>query len=75
MKLVLYSTSHCHLCEQAADLLAQAGVDAEHVDILDDEVLLEIYGTRIPVLKRLDNGEELGWPFDVALLLRFLAKA
>jgi len=75
MKLVLYSTSHCHLCEQAEVLLAQAGVEAEHVDIVDDDVLLEIYGTRIPVVKRLDNGEELGWPFDVALLLRFLAKA
>lgn len=75
MELLLYSTSHCHLCEQAEVLLAQAGVEAEHVDIVDDDALLEIYGTRIPVVKRLDNGEELGWPFDVALLLRFLAKA
>ena len=73
MKLVLYSTSHCHLCEQAADLLAQAGVEAEHVDIVEDDALLESYGTRIPVVKRLDNGEEIGWPFDAAMMLRFLA--
>jgi len=75
MELLLYSTSHCHLCEQAKVLLAQTGVYAKHVDIVEDDALLEIYGTRIPVVKRLDNGEELGWPFDVALLLRFLAKA
>lgn len=72
MKLVLYSTSHCHLCEQAAALLAQADFVAEHIDIIDDDDLLERYGTRIPVVKRMDNGEELGWPFDQDALLRFL---
>ncbi|GAB5604414.1 glutaredoxin family protein [Sideroxyarcus sp. TK5] len=73
MKLVLYSTSHCHLCEQAAVLLAQRGVEAELVDIVDDDALLECYGTRIPVVKRLDNGDELGWPFDTEMLARFLS--
>ncbi|MGB5062546.1 MAG: glutaredoxin family protein, partial [Candidatus Competibacter sp.] len=27
---------------------------------------LERYGVRIPVLRRLDTGNELDWPFDAA---------
>ncbi|MDD2701224.1 MAG: glutaredoxin family protein [Sideroxydans sp.] len=73
MKLVLYSTSHCHLCEQAEALLAQLGVEAEHIDIVDDDALLERYGTCIPVVKRADNGSEIGWPFDIASLRSFIA--
>jgi glutaredoxin len=73
MKLVLYSTSYCHLCEQAEALLAQLGIEAEHIDIVDDDDLLERYGTRIPVVNRLDTGSELGWPFDVEALRRFVA--
>lgn len=72
MKLLLYSTSHCHLCERAVALLAQAGVEAEHVDIVGDEALLESYGALIPVLKRPDTEEELGWPFDAEALRRFI---
>ncbi|MFH2133605.1 MAG: glutaredoxin family protein [Pseudomonadota bacterium] len=72
MKLVLYSTTFCHLCEQAEALLAQLAIEAEHIDIVDDDDLLERYGTRIPVVKRLDNGSELGWPFDVEALQRFI---
>lgn len=72
MKLVLYSTTFCHLCEQADVLLAQLGIEAEHVDIVDDDELLERYGTRIPVVKRMDNGSELGWPFDEMSLRRWL---
>lgn len=72
MKLVLYSTTFCHLCEQAESLLAQLGIEAEHIDIVDDDDLLERYGTRIPVVKRMDDGSELGWPFDVEALQRFI---
>jgi glutaredoxin len=73
MKLVLYSSSYCHLCEQAEALLVQMGIEAEHIDIVDDDDLLERYGTRIPVVKRIDNGSELGWPFNVEALRRFVA--
>lgn len=72
MNLVLYGTSCCHLCEQAEAVLGEAGVAAEHVDIADDDALLERYGVRIPVLRRGDNGAELGWPFDAASVMRFL---
>jgi glutaredoxin len=71
-ELVLYGTSCCHLCEQAEAVLGEAGVAAEHIDIADDDSLLERYGVRIPVLRRADNGAELGWPFDAAGVTRFM---
>jgi hypothetical protein len=33
---------------------------------------MEKYGVRIPVLRRADNGAELGWPFDEAAVVCFL---
>lgn len=72
MKLVLYGTTFCHLCEQAEAILQAVGVEAEHIDIAEDDALLETYGTRIPVLKREDTGAELGWPFDEAAVRRFI---
>ena len=71
MALVLYGTPHCHLSEQALALLAQCGITAEHVDIADDDALLERYGVRIPVLLRTADGAELGWPFDAEKLAIF----
>jgi glutaredoxin len=69
--LILYGTSCCHLCEQAEAILHEAEVAAEHIDIAEDDELLEKYGTRIPVLRR-TSGAELGWPFDAASVGRFL---
>ena len=71
--LTLYGTSYCHLCEEAEAILREAEVVAEHIDIADDDGLLEKYGVRIPVLRRIDNGAELGWPFDAASVAQFLA--
>jgi len=73
MKLLLYGTRFCHLCEQAGAVLHAAGVTAEYIDIAEDDALLEQYGMRIPVVRRVDNGAELGWPFDVAALERLTA--
>ncbi|MDP1995755.1 MAG: glutaredoxin family protein [Gallionella sp.] len=69
----LYGTSCCHLCEQAQVILRDAGVVAKNIDIADDDNLLEKYGVRIPVLRRMDNGTELGWPFDAVAVMQFLA--
>lgn len=69
--LVLYATSGCHLCEQAAELIRGAvAVPFRTVEIADDENLIKRYGVRIPVLCRLDTGEELGWPFKAASVRR-----
>ena len=72
MDIRLYGTACCHLCEEAQAILHELGIQAEHVDIADDDELLEKYGIRIPVLKRVDTGAELGWPFDAAAVSRFL---
>ncbi len=72
MDIKLYGTEYCHLCEEAAAVLSEAGIAAEHIDIAEDDELLEMYGTRIPVLKRGDTGAELGWPFDALAVSRFL---
>jgi glutaredoxin len=73
MNLKLYGTAFCHLCEQAETVLREIGIEADYIDIADDDELLEKYGIRIPVLKRADTGTELGWPFDAVAISRFLA--
>ncbi len=76
--LILYGTSACHLCELAEDLLRdlqsqRADLQFEKIDIADDDQLMEFYGVRIPVLKRLRDGAELGWSFDDLALREWLA--
>lgn len=73
MRLALYGKESCHLCDEAEFILRDLGVSVEYTDITTDAGLLENYGVRIPVLKRLDNGAELGWPFDAERVGRFLA--
>lgn len=70
--LVLYTTSGCHLCEQAEALVRRQAAGVSMVEIIDDAELLERYGVRIPVLRRLDTGNELDWPFDAAGVRRLL---
>ena len=73
--LKLYTTSHCHLCETALELLLQQ-CKAEQVtpmEITENDDLMRVYGTRIPVLQRDDTLAELNWPFDVQQLGDFLS--
>ena len=67
VQLNLYSTTHCHLCDQATDLLdslsEQYDIRWMNIEITEDSALLECYGSKIPVLKRQDNNAELEWPF------------
>ena len=74
--ITLYSTENCHLCEQALDLcqpyMQQDLISVQSIDIAEHDDLLESYGIRIPVLKREDKGNELGWPFDETMLEQFL---
>ena len=71
LPLTLYTTSGCHLCEHAEEILEQGGHVFQAVDIADDLGLMEQYGVRIPVVKDA-SGRELGWPFDGAQLRRFV---
>jgi glutaredoxin len=75
--LFLYTTLGCHLCEQAKDLIEPHldlhGLQLKAIEISDSDELMIRYGIRIPVIQREDNGEELGWPFDVEQLHGFLS--
>jgi hypothetical protein len=66
MRLILFGTSGCHLCEQAeliVNVCVPDGVD--YVDIAEQEQWQEQYALRIPVLYDSERGRELGWPFDL----------
>lgn len=84
IRLTLYGTAGCHLCEAAEALLAQgivhqpARYTVTIADIADDAQLMECYGLRIPVLRDLGSGTELEWPFgpdDIQAFLRQLNRA
>ena len=72
----LFGTLGCHLCEIAeAEVmpLVEHGLLVELVDITDPQDLTDVYGLRIPVLRRVDTGAELEWPFDEAQVVNFLS--
>ena len=76
-QLVLYTTSNCHLCEQALAFLInlknQHRINWLIKEISDDDELIEKYGIRIPVIQRIDNLAELNWPFsqnDIVMLIK-----
>lgn len=76
LRLNLYATSHCHLCEQAETLLvnltAQYDINWQVIEITEDSNLLESYGLKIPVIKRLDNNAEITWPFTDVEIKEFI---
>jgi len=76
--LQLFSTAGCHLCdlaiEQVNTLPNAAQINLQIVEIGDDDLLVEQYGIRIPVLKFPDNSE-LNWPFEQHTILQKTAVA
>lgn len=73
MTLRLFVSEECRLCDHAVDILAEARApDFECICIEGDTALQERYGVRVPVLFDVDNNRELGWPFDVESVARFL---
>ena len=71
--LNLYSTSHCHLCEQAKAILVELALSNDLswtvIEITDDANLLSRYELSIPVLSRIDKGQEITWPFNKDMVL------
>jgi hypothetical protein len=75
MRLTLYQRDDCHLCDLALAELARAKAPEFDSAFVDDDAELEArYGERVPVLRDQDSGEEIGWPFDAAVLSLFLAR-
>ncbi|AWK81882.1 glutaredoxin family protein [Photobacterium damselae] len=76
MVITLYSTQGCHLCEQAYQLLVQAGVQdrVQTIDTALDDTLFSRYGVTIPVLSLSHiPSVELNWPFDITQLRDWLS--
>jgi len=81
VELVLLSTDHCTLCEQALDLLLSmpelGGHSVRVVDVACDDRLLAEFGDQIPVLEvrnvRDSEPKRLHWPFDAARILDFMS--
>ncbi len=75
MRLMLFGTSGCHLCEQA-EIIVNACVPGgvETVDIAEQEQWQELYALRIPVLYDPETKQELGWPFDYAEVKSFVGR-
>ncbi|WP_333607013.1 glutaredoxin family protein [Arsukibacterium sp.] len=73
LKIRLYSTWGCHLCEEAAALLDASAATYQLIDIIDDEQLLAQFRVHIPVVAAGDT--LLYWPFDAAQLANWLKDA
>jgi hypothetical protein len=73
--IYLYTTSACHLCELAVELVlaTQLGNTILAVEISEDDALISKYGEKIPVLYRNDTNAELCWPFSASDIQTFLA--
>jgi glutaredoxin len=50
-KVVLYTRSGCHLCEEAEQILAEHGILPTIVDIDGDSALRERFNTCVPVVE------------------------
>ncbi|MDR9440752.1 MAG: glutaredoxin family protein [Halomonas sp.] len=75
IRLRLYTTLGCHLCEQLEALLVTLCATPyrlDRVEISDDDVLVERYGVRIPVLVD-EAGEELDRGMEPERLAGWLA--
>ena len=81
MNVQLFTTVGCHLCDDALSLLnryqrlERLCIEIEKVEISGSDNLVAAYGIRIPVVKKSTGELELGWPFDLEELSRFLEHA
>lgn len=80
MRLILFGTEGCHLCEQAEEIIAKCATNhppiiIEFVDIAETgrEQWYDLYAIRIPVLLYPESQRELVWPFDVTDVNHFIS--
>lgn len=80
IKLILFGTEGCHLCEQAREIVDAAisqwpyTAIVDYVDVCDDnqERWQKLYALKIPVLFHEVSGQELFWPFTETDVLELL---
>lgn len=69
---VIINCPRCALAEAALVPLVEHGLWVELIDLHEAAHLPESYEARAPVLRRVDTGAELDWPFDVDQVVHFL---
>ena len=73
-EIILYTTQHCSLCDAAFDMLLSLpearACSLTTLDIATDEILMDQFGERIPVVAIGDA--QLDAPFDAPTLQRWL---
>jgi len=67
----LYYTDGCHLCDDAIVLLEQLHLSYQKIDIIEDDSLVALYGTLIPVVEK-HSKATLNWPFSLQQLHEFI---
>lgn len=72
--LILYSTTACHLCEEAELLLNHAKLEWQTIEIADSDELLDRYSLKIPVLYDSVTKRELCWPFSSNDISAFISQ-
>ena len=77
IRLLLFGTAGCHLCEQAEQILNDClpnylELTIETIDIAEQEQWQEQYAIRIPVLYHQETKKDLGWPFDPTHVEEFI---
>ena len=79
MRLYLFGTPGCHLCEEAETLIeaciakTRRDIAIEAIDIADQKQWQEHYALRIPILYDPESKRELAWPFDEIDIAKFMA--
>ena len=77
LSLELLGTQGCHLCDDAEQVLVGAldlqQVAVELVDVAESDALMDAYAVRIPVLRHVASGNDLGWPFDGVQVQTFVS--
>jgi hypothetical protein len=79
MRLLLFGTSGCHLCEQAVSIINECMADdfdlmLEGIDIAEFDHWQTQFALRIPVLYHPETQQDLGWPFDHKQVRKFISE-
>lgn len=71
-QITLYARQGCHLCDEAAQVLARHGLQFDTLDVDADETLRQRYDQCVPVVV-IDGKERFRGRVDELLLRRLLA--
>lgn len=71
MRWQLFVRPNCFLCAEAVQIIVQAGIVAERLDVDSRADWQQEYGQLVPVLYDSDLDRELVYPFDVVQLQQF----